>query len=141
MSERKYPRPRVVMWFQLYCTLVALLAIVGFLCGLLIMDFGEDLDEDLPDGAHVWLGGAFSGGCFFLFLLYATALFLPARRWAWVYGLVVVSFSTFWSACLLLFTVPLTIFWVAPPTRAYYGWVPEDYHPLRQRPMDDTDED
>ena len=47
-------------------------------------------------------------------------LFVPARRWGWIYGIVLIAVGLT-SCCLLPATIPLLIFWLKPETQAFYG--------------------
>jgi hypothetical protein len=55
-----------------------------------------------------------------LVVMYLVGLFIPARSWAWVYGIVLIGFGMT-SCCFIPACVPLLIFWIKPETQAYFG--------------------
>jgi hypothetical protein len=53
---------------------------------------------------------------------FVAAFFMPVKPWAWIYHLVLICVG-FTSACCMLASIPLLIFWVRPETKAYFGHV------------------
>jgi hypothetical protein len=52
--------------------------------------------------------------------IYAVGPFLPRRRWAWVWHLVLIAIGLTSCACVP-FCVPLLVFWIRPDAQAWYG--------------------
>lgn len=76
-------------------------------------------DEDLDGITPQLLGGLYLGlGLVFLIPL-ALAFFLPRRRWAWVYHLVLICFGM--TGCTIVASIPLLIFWIKPDVKAYFN--------------------
>lgn len=115
-------RPGVVIWFKAYVALNLLiyLAMVGFgfwvstLTTEQLAELGDPQDGPIVAFVFLAMGGV-------LAIPFAIALFLPRRRWAWVYGLVLNCFGL--ASCFFwLFSIPLLIFWIQQPARAWFGW-------------------
>jgi hypothetical protein len=55
-----------------------------------------------------------------LVVMYVVGFFMPAKSWAWVYGIVLIGLGMT-SCCLIAACVPLIILWIRPETQAYFG--------------------
>jgi hypothetical protein len=127
MEYEAIVRPGVVLWYRVYCAVLALLygALSAF--GLLLLflprvmgDMGDEIELDaLVRTIYGW--GIF-GFAIPMTLAHFVAIFLPPRRWVWVYGVVLLSAGTLIGWCMLAFTVPLLVFWVKQENRAFHGW-------------------
>ena len=113
--------PRVLFWQRLYCAAmggVYVLLVLGCIVAAILKD--EMADATTSPG-EVLVGAlaiaAISVCCAAVFL---AGLFLPRRRWAWVYHLVLIGIGMTSCACLP-FVTPLLIFWIRPEVQAYFG--------------------
>jgi MFS family permease len=119
------PTPGVVTWFRVYCGALALVYLALLVGGIAFLFFGAFADS-LPDQGQMprafmvgyalvlmVLGLVFCGG-------FTAGVFLPARPWAWVYGIVLIAVG-FASPCCIPFSVALLIFWLKPECQAYFG--------------------
>jgi hypothetical protein len=52
--------------------------------------------------------------------VYVAALFLPRKRWVWVYHLVLICIGLT-SVCCIPVCIPLLIYWLKPETKRYFG--------------------
>jgi MFS family permease len=109
-------KPPVLLWYNVYCIALALvyLLLLGGLIAALALDPGGTKTEDLI------IFGVLAVTCVPLFLFYAAAPFLPARPWAWIWGIVAIAIGLT-SACCLPACVPLLIHWMKPETKRYFG--------------------
>lgn len=106
-------RPAVVIWFKLYCGLMALIYIAAILISLSLALSGF---EGLVFGVILAALSAV------FVVVSALPIVLPARPWVWVYGIVLIALGMT-SACLLPVCIPLLIFWIRPEVKRYYGKV------------------
>ncbi len=55
-----------------------------------------------------------------LFLISTAALFLPAKPYNWIVGLVLICLGMT-SCCFVPFLIPLLLYWIKPETKAFFG--------------------
>lgn len=143
MSSRTAEQPHVVLWFRVYCALQALVYLLCLLSGGLILLFrdwliAEDAFDEPAEAVFTGIMFLVIGALFTPpFLI---GVFVPARRWGWVYGVVLISLGML-NQCCVPFGIPLLIFWAAEATRVYFGWVPEDYDLRRRRVLREATEE
>jgi hypothetical protein len=121
--ESPRPAPPVLPWYWAYCGAMALLYLACVAGGVLMIVFRESIAAAEPrDSPTLWLvyGLALIAVGAVLAAVYLAAFFLPARRWAWVYHLVLIAFGLT-SCCCLPASIPLLIFWIKPETQAHFG--------------------
>ena len=113
--------PRVVFWQRAYC------AAMGALYGLLVLGslamivFNDEMADASTDPGEVIVIGVVVGlMCAAFAAAYLAGLFLPRRRWVWVYHIVLIAIGMTSCACLP-FVVPLLIFWIRPDVQAYFS--------------------
>ena len=114
-------KPGVLTWFKVYAigmTVLYLLVAAGG-AFLLAMDWTGDPDVDpvemrINGIALLVVGPPFA-------IAFLVALFLPLRKWAWIYDLVLICLGLtsccFWPIC-----IPLLVFWLKQETRQWFGW-------------------
>ena len=107
------------MWYRVYAGAMALfyLAVVGIgitLASVQPATNRHDAGEMLVMGIIYAVVGAV------FFALHAAPVFLPAKPYNWIVGIVVIGFGMT-SCCLWPATIPLLIFWVKPEIRAVLG--------------------
>jgi hypothetical protein len=112
--------PPVVTWYKVYAGLMAamyLLLLVGGASFPLWAPEAEMGADDPPP----WVL-ALAAGCISLpfAAAYVAAFVVPVKPWAWIYHLVLICFGLT-SACCMLASIPLLIFWLRPETKAYFG--------------------
>lgn len=116
--------PRVVSWQRLYCAAMTALYLALVLGCLLAAIFRERMADAQTSPGEVLFGAAFVGAISLACAaVYAAGLFLPRRRWAWLYHLALIGIGMTSCACLP-FALPLLIFWIRPEVQAYYGGTP-----------------
>ena len=144
MRSRDDRAPDVLIWYRVYCALKAFLYFAFIIGGLLIFVFraelvGEDVFDTEEEAMVVAVVPAGLGTLFTPVFL--AALFFPARRWSWVYGVVIIAFGMT-SVCCWPVCIPLLIFWCGLRTRDYFGWGEKDWpEPRRSRRRVDWDDD
>ncbi len=109
-------RPRVLIWFRVYCVLMALLGLVLLVVGFSVL-FGKvhvkDWDPETAGIVHAAVGFVYVGA-------FSMAPFLPPRPKTWLYSLVLICMGML-SCALFPFCVALLIFWIRPNTQQYFG--------------------
>src|SRR5512134_1365332 len=105
--------PPVLMWYRIYAGLMAAMYVVVTLVGVsLPMWMPPGGAEDPPPWLFALIfgciGAPFSGA-------YIAAFFLPRRPWVWIYHLVLICIGLT-SACCMMASIPLLIFWIKPET-------------------------
>jgi len=112
-------RPKVVVWFKVYCwVLAALYFLVMLFSMMFFMVSPESLEMDAV--AAMIIGGlllAMGAGLLVVSLL---GVFLTPRPWVWVYSLVLICLGMT-SACFIPFCVVLLLYWLKEETKAHYG--------------------
>src|SRR5438552_11385150 len=111
-TERTRP-PGVLAWYRVYCILMQALSLAIIAGGILLIIFKEDLAAQVgpPElllvfGIILIVLGSISDLAFF------AALFLPRRRWAWIYHLLMLVLGglilgPIAGLCSLAFSIPL----------------------------------
>ncbi|MDA0767658.1 MAG: hypothetical protein O3A87_10040 [Verrucomicrobia bacterium] len=99
------------------CFLYLLVALAGF--PFLLMDPAE---LDMGAGEAKVMGLVFLLMGSVLFVACLLPFFLRPRPWVWVYDLVIICFGMT-SACVMVASIPLLIFWLKPEVKAYFGRV------------------
>jgi hypothetical protein len=113
--------PPVLFWQQLYCAAMAALYALLTVGGGAVMVWRERLADASTSALELLVtGGVLAVVGLPLAALFAAALFLPRRPWAWVYQVVLIAIGMT-SCCCLPFVVPLLIFWIRPEVQAYFG--------------------
>jgi hypothetical protein len=113
--------PGVVTWYRVYAVFMALMYFVIFLAGIAVLFFGEAMaDEETPAEFFLIYGIVFAAMGVPLLIMYVVGVFMPAKRWAWVYGIILIGIGMT-SCCFLPICVPILIFWIKPETQAYFG--------------------
>jgi len=121
--ESPRPAPPVLTWYWVYCGAMALLYLACVAGGVLMIVFRDSIAETEPrDSPTLWLvyGLALIALGVVLAATYLAAFFLPPRRWAWVYHLVLIAFGLT-SCCCIPASIPLLIYWIRPETQAHFG--------------------
>lgn len=112
-------RPGVVMWFKVYCWV---LAVMYFFVALLSIPYFllSAQDTDMPPIIAIMMGAMFLLLGLGLLTASLLGIFLKPRPWVWVYNLVLIC-GGMTSACFLPASIPLLIFWIRDDTKRYYG--------------------
>ena len=120
MNTQNRNRPACVVWFKVYAAMMAFCWLVFAVLGLIFTFSAPALaDTDWDMAADMFSGLAFlvAGGG--LFLVYALALFLKPRPWVWILDLLLILLGML-SCLLMLFLIPLLIFWMKAETKRYF---------------------
>ncbi len=113
--------PAVVTWFRVYAVFMALMYLMVILGGFAFLAFGNTFaDEETPAELLLIYGMVFVVMGVPLLILYVVGTFMPAKRWAWIYGIILIGFGMT-SCCFLPVCVPLLIFWIKPQTQVFFG--------------------
>lgn len=115
-------RPPVWPWFVTYCVLMALMGLVVVGMGvffLLAPRFIPPQPNDPDPVVFAIMGVAYLVMGFVFGVAYASAPFLPRRKWAWIVDIVLICLGMT-SVCCMPATIPLLIFWIKPETRQYF---------------------
>ena len=111
--------PPAVMWFKVYTGLMALMYIVFFIGGGVMVFLADKAGEPermelLTNGIVLAVVGLpFAIAC-------ALPFFFPRKPWVWIYNLVIITIGMT-SCCCLPACVPLLIFWLKPEIKIWYG--------------------
>jgi hypothetical protein len=113
------PRPEFLVWYNVYCSLMAVLylLVIGFGLFFLMVDPGI---LEMPPLLANLMGAAYVGMGFILAGLFGAAPFLPPKPWSWIYGIVCIGIGLS-SPCCMPASIPLLIYWIKPETRRYFG--------------------
>jgi hypothetical protein len=111
--------PKVIWWFKIY---------TGFLCVLYLATAAFSFYFLLSDPADLEMSATAARVTGALLLIVGLALFdvcllplvLKPRPWLWTYDLVIICLGMT-SACILLASIPLLIFWIKPKVKRYFG--------------------
>lgn len=114
-------RPAVVRWFYVYCVVLCVLYLVVAACCLPFFLI-EPAELDMGKTEAVLMGVMMLVMGLFFFVLFLMPFFLPRRPWVWVFDLVLICIGMT-SACFLLASIPLLLFWLKPETKAWFGKV------------------
>jgi len=114
--------PPVLKWYRIYAGLMAALYVICLLATLLVFFYKPSPQElqDFPLWAFKLFIAFLAVLCGGLAFLYIYAFFLPNTSGAWIYHLVLICIGLT-SACCMLVSIPLLIFWLREDTQAYFG--------------------
>jgi hypothetical protein len=90
--------------------------------GVALALFSETLATTGEEPREVFLiqGVAFAVIGVPLIAMFVLGLFMPAKSWAWVYGIILIGIGMT-SCCFIPACVPLLVFWLKPETQGYFG--------------------
>jgi hypothetical protein len=108
-------KPTVLVWFKVYCGILAALYLLLILIYLLIDS--NSLEMEALE-AQI-LGWIFIGISIPLFIVSILPFLLKPKPWVWIYDLVIICIGMT-SGCFLPICIPLLIFWIKPETQAYF---------------------
>jgi O-antigen ligase len=108
------------MWFKLYCGAMTLLYALLMVLGGILTVLGPSMAEEEEAAVLAIEGIVFAVMGLPLAALFGVGLFLPQRKWAWIYGIVLIALGMT-SACCLPATIPLLIFWIKQEMRVYFN--------------------
>ncbi len=105
-------------WFKVYAGVMVVFfaAVVAVGAFFVVVDLGgasdEVVEQRLSAAFYAFVGLIGAG-------VHAVGLFLPRKPWAWVYGIVLLTFGLT-SCCLWPASIPLLIWWLKPEMRARF---------------------
>ncbi|MCA8921101.1 MAG: hypothetical protein KDD82_04790 [Planctomycetes bacterium] len=112
--------PPVLLWFRLYAGALAALYALCLLMGLVFLYFGFNGGfGDTPAGESLTAGIFYGVLGAALTPLYLVGVWLPRKRWVWVYAIVLLALSMT-SCCCLPLAVPLLIYWLRPECKDWF---------------------
>ena len=107
----------VMLCYFAYCSLMAALyatCIAGGTWALFLAN-GDEADRiGSIFGITILIAISFP-----LCLLFAIGPFLPTKKWAWVYGLVLIAIGLT-SPCCMPVSIPLLIYWIQPGFKSHF---------------------
>lgn len=111
-------KPAVIIWYKVYMGLMALFSLTPLAAGIFLF-VGPVTTADMDGMAPEILGIVYIViGVVFMIPIFA-AFFLPRKPWVWVYHLVMICLGL--PSCMVVFCVPLLIFWLKPEVKTYFG--------------------
>ena len=113
------PKPAVWNWYAAYCVAMAVMYFACVVMGLVFL-FGDPAELEMDPGGAKVVGTMLVVMGLALAALFGAGPLLPRRKWAWVFGLVLIVIGL-GSMCCLPATVPLLIWWIKPETKAYFN--------------------
>jgi hypothetical protein len=105
--------PAVWPWYMAYAIGMAVLYLLVFALGVLLLFVGDKVEDQIQGGVMAIMGLPFAG-------IFGAAPLLPKKPWTWTYHLVLICLSLT-SGCCLVISVPLLIHWIKPETKAFFG--------------------
>ena len=110
---------KTFFWYRVYCGVLAALYLLIMAAGIALAVMHQQLDSNDPRETLI-MGIVYAAVGAVLFLIFAVALFLPAKPYNWIIGIVMIAIGLtsccFWPAC-----IPLLIFWLKPETQRFFG--------------------
>jgi hypothetical protein len=114
--------PPVWLWYRVYAVVMALLYVAtAVLGGLYLAGAGLLPGISGADQAMFVVYGVIMLGLGIVFaILYGAAPFLPKKRWAWFYHVVLICIGLS-SCCCMPVCIPLLVYWIKPETKSMFG--------------------
>jgi MFS family permease len=112
-------RPKVVMWFKVYCWVLAVCYLLTMLFSMIFF-FVSPEELEMPAVVAKITGMIMLLLGLGLFIASLMGIFLTPKPWVWVYCLVLICLGMT-SACFLPACIPLLLFWLKQETKSYYG--------------------
>ena len=108
--------PPVWTWYLVYAVLMALMYVTVLGFALVLTSTGPMRGENLV------MAVVLAAVSVPFAIAFGVAPFLPKRPWAWYYHLALIALGMT-SACCMLASIPLLIYWLKPETKAFFGRV------------------
>lgn len=116
-------RPAVVLWFRVYAGVMSAIYLATTAGSFWLASWMADAGDRLNGSEAEELAGmgimlfVISLACLIAF---GVGLFMPARPWAWVYGIVLICIGL--TSCLTMpAAIGLIIYWLKPEAKMYFG--------------------
>ncbi|MCC7344367.1 MAG: hypothetical protein IT573_05465 [Deltaproteobacteria bacterium] len=122
MNLPAVPTPGVVKWYRFYCAVMIFVYTLTLALSVLGLIFAKHwmVEPDAPPwlmtGYMVFLGMMSLA----LIGVFVATFFLPRSPGAWIYHIILICLGLS-SPCFIPICVPLLIYWLQPPAKAYYG--------------------
>ena len=113
--------PPVWLWYRVYAVLMALLYVFTAIMGILYLA-GAGFAPGLAGADQAMLtiyGVLMLGFGVVLAGVFGAAPFLPKKKWAWIYHLVLIALGLT-SCCCMPASIPLLIYWLRPEAKAMF---------------------
>lgn len=119
--ESLKPAPPVLVWYRVYCGLMALLYLACLAGGIALLIYRHEipLEKDTPPEILLVYGVGLTAIGGLLAPAFLASFFLPRRRRAWIYHVILIAIGMV-SVCCLPATVPLLLQWIKPETYGYF---------------------
>jgi cell division protein FtsW (lipid II flippase) len=114
--------PGAWWFFVAYCVFMGLLYLICVGIGGALIAFAEEIARDDPEATPMQMtimGIAFSAISLPLMILFFSAPLLPKRKWAWIVCIVAICIGLT-SACTMIASIPLLIFWLKDDVKCFY---------------------
>jgi hypothetical protein len=110
---------KTFFWYRVYCGFLAFLYLLVTALGIFLLTV--PLETRRYDQEELFIMGVtYSVLGSVLFLVFMVALFLPAKPYNWIVGIVMMAIGMT-SCCLLPAVIPLLIYWLKPETQMFFG--------------------
>lgn len=125
--ENAVKTPQIVIWYKVYAALMGLLYLFVVGLGILYTFLPNWIEDDPRMGENEALLISVIG-VFLIFIglilsvLFFFTLFKKPAPWLWTFDLVLICLGLT-SACCMIVSVPLLIFWLKEETKNYFGIV------------------
>ena len=112
--------PGVYYCYLAYCIGLAFLYAACVVGGVVLLTGAASFAETDEDRIGMLiLGAVLAVLCFPLAIMFIAAPFLPRKKWAWVYGIVLIAIGLT-SGCTMIPCVFLLVFWLQDPAKRYF---------------------
>lgn len=118
LTERPGAVTGYVVYLILMIVIYAIVALMGIAFFVEPAMFASGQTNDPME--MIIIGGVYAAMGLLLIGVYALPFFVGRRSWAWIYGIVLIAFGLT-SCCLWPFLIPLIVYYVKAPARAWYG--------------------
>lgn len=106
-------------WYRIYCATLVLLYLALTVFGVILLVLQPRTRDYRPEELMI-MGAIYAVLGAIFFLAFAVALFLPAKPYNWIVGIVMMAIGMT-SCCFIPFLIPLFIYWLKPETQAFFG--------------------
>jgi hypothetical protein len=113
-------RPVVILFYRAYAAMTVVMYVLG-VAFFGLRQFIAPLHARATGMPPIIVATFFAVGLVILLFgaFFAVAAMVPFKPWGWTVGLVAICLGL--SSCLVVFSVPLLIYWMKPETKAAFG--------------------
>ena len=121
-NVRPLTKPKVCLWYNVYCSCMLLLYVVVAALGVAMVIFIDELSppNDAERAGNIAAGILMAIASVGMMLLFALGLLIPRRKWGWVYGFIPIAIGLT-SPCCIPASLPLLWFWLKPENKEWFN--------------------